>query len=65
MNSQEKELRKQNHQKNMRLLAALAVEHGLRFLPSGDKFRTLIEADIAVLRSGDESAPQGSPKSGQ
>ena len=47
---------KENHRTGMALAAVLAVEHGLRMLPSDSPERILIEQDIAVVRSGDLDA---------
>jgi hypothetical protein len=55
MTNEEKEKRKQNHGKGMRLLAALTIEHGLRLLSPDDEARSAIEGDIAIVRSGGES----------
>jgi hypothetical protein len=49
------ETKKQNHRRSLRLLAAYALEHGLRFLPVGDAVRQIIEEDIAVVRRGNQS----------
>jgi hypothetical protein len=54
MTSEEKELRKQNHGRGMRLLAALTIEHGLRFLSPENESRRMIEEDIAIVRSGND-----------
>jgi len=55
MTNEEKEKRKANHRKGMRLLAAFAIEHGLRLLSPDDEARKAIEEDIAIQRSGNES----------
>ena len=48
--------RRVNHQKTMQLLAAMVVEHGLRFLPPQDETRKTIEEDIAIVRSHNQRA---------
>jgi hypothetical protein len=50
----EKDIKKENHRKSMRLVAALALEHGLRFLPPKHAVRKLVEKDITIVRHGDE-----------
>jgi hypothetical protein len=55
MTNEEKEKRKANHRKGMRLLAALTIEHGLRLLSIEDGARKLIQEDIAIVRGGNES----------
>jgi hypothetical protein len=46
---------KENHRRGCRLLAALAVEHGLRLLSADDPARKLIEEDIRIVREGSKS----------
>jgi hypothetical protein len=53
-----KEVRKVNHQRSMRLTAALALEHGLRFLPADDLTRKVIEEDIEIVRQGGDCQEQ-------
>ena len=48
--------RRVNHQKTMQLLAAMVVEHGLRFLSPQDETRKTIEKDITIVRSHDQRA---------
>lgn len=54
MTNEEKEKRKQNHRRGMRLLAALTMEHGLRLLSPDEETKKTIEEDIAIVRSGNE-----------
>jgi hypothetical protein len=55
MTNEEKEKRKANHRKGMRLLAALIIEHGLRLLSPDEEAWKIIEEDIATVRRGSES----------
>lgn len=48
------EEQKHGHRYAMRLLAALAMEHGLRFLAADDAVRKTIEEDIKIVRAGEE-----------
>jgi len=48
------EEQKNNFRYGLRLIGALGLEHGLRFLPEKDPTRKLIEEDIRLVRTTDD-----------
>lgn len=54
--SEKSEREKIQHQRDSRMIAALTIEHGLRFLDADDPTRALIEEDIRVVRTRDRDA---------